>query len=510
MHTLSLQPFLHGPNCYCCQGVIDGDTQAVSWHMGALPEYNQSLGQFGFLDQLVRSVFDVARVVFETVIKIVKETIKIIKIVVATVINSLGLKSMLESLSKFVGNFLVDVNPIRIASDFLAEFPLSKDIYSELDKFSGGALTTIENLSTITGRALRGDAISKAELIANALFCFRVGVVMMAGPVGSNAFNAATVSGVAGQLKTGTLGKTAMGRDLLGFMEVAGLAYVAGEKLSDVVFNQVMGEAQGQLLTNTPLGKGDLGPIIAGLAMTSTKTAYYGGDQWGAATSFATDYSKKEAIADVANRVGGPHKKEIAKAIVGAASDGSFNPENIFYSSIPNGYSFSQLLEDTSKIYGNVADSLKKFINSQGGEAAFPNIDFSGFGNEIIKGATNVAKEISKIPMNLLDEVRRIPGNLSNVSYPSLSSSKFPGLSIPDVASPDFNFNVDIDWEKMYDVMVYLGKAALYRRQNVRGDGGLYTIYVLEDGSIYYLLQKSNLALYALLGAAGLLMVSSI
>ena len=514
-HAITLQAFghnSHGPSCPCCSSFLSG--RDVTVKMFRVNDENQTVSpnqaMSGFPGDLFDSIGDLVGQIVKAISSMIGAVLRAVSDLIAGILKAferINWEDVFSELGKMMGEAQILLNPIHQTNKLLKSFPLTSHLYKELDKLTGGAISTIDNLSTITGRALRGDAISKQEVVQNLMFCLKVAAVLMAGPVGSMAFNAMLVAQVAGQLKQGTLGQTELGRTILGVCEVAGYAYFAGSAITDAVANKALDEGQTYVLTKTPIGQGDLGPIIAGLAFTSASAGYNGQDQWGSLTNFSKDYARSEATSEVAVRVGGPYAKDIAKAVVKAGEDGKFNPAAIDFTAIPNGYSFNQFLEDTAKAYGNVKESIVNYMNSEGGQSSFPTLDFTGAGDAVAKFASDAADKVMELPGNIIDEVKRIPDNLAKIpapSMPSISSPKFPGLSVPDISSPSFDLNKPvIDWDSLYDVVSFMGLRALYRRQNVLGgDGKRYTVYVLEDGTIYYELMRSNTALYLLLGAA--------
>jgi hypothetical protein len=447
-----------------------------------------------------------------------EETVNVINTVnIASINMTMGIVKSLENIDwtkvtdnigKGVGYVFVDLNPYHILAKALSEYPLTSHLYKGYDELLGGVLSTFDNLVTLEGRAARGDAITKEELVQDALLIVRVAMVYFAGPVGSAAYNAMFVAQAAGQLKQGTLGKSQLGRDILGLAEVAGYAYYMGASVEDAATkyaqDKAKQEGQSYVLKNTALGRGELGPYIAGLAFAEIGTS----DSYATLTTFSNQYATNQAINTTATRIGGPFGRQIATATVGAAKNGQFDPSGIDFSKVPQGYSFNQFLQDVQNGYGNVKDGLVNFMNRSGGQSGFPGIDFTGSGDAITKFGVNAANEILKVPTNIAVELSRIPENVvgmvKNISYPSLSSPTFPGLSVPDVKSPSFDFSINIDWEAIFNVLTFLGKKALYRKRGVKGqDGKLYTVYVLEDGSLYYELENGNGMLWLLLAAAG-------
>lgn len=89
---------------------------------------------------------------------------------------------------------MVWLDPTRQLFDWLENAKLTGHSFKELDKFTGGWMTDIRNLSDLPGRVLRGDAISKEELIRDALFVIEVVVIIVGFPE-SLAVVAATMIG---------------------------------------------------------------------------------------------------------------------------------------------------------------------------------------------------------------------------------------------------------------------------------------------------------------------------
>ena len=507
----------HGPSCECCsrEGFMSGKAKTVRYETKSQnhgykisPHFNpNTIGNLGdpfsdIFEALFGGITDITNGILNiigSILETIKNALESIYAGIEKAFKSIDWDAVAKTLGELAGNAMIYMNITHLSTLFFKSFPLTSHLFDELDKLSGGALTTIDNLNTITGRALRGDAISKQECVTNALFLLRVGAVMMAGPAGSAAMNAVLVAQVAGQLKQGTLGKTELGRTLLGVAEVAGYAYFAGSVIQDAIVQKGIGEGQSYVLTKTPLGKGSLGPYLAGLAFAAAGTAYAGGSQWDTMTSFSKDYARGTAISETAQRVGGPYAKEIATATVDAVKDGQFDPSKIGFDKVPSGYSFDQFLTDMQNAYGDVKESIVDYMNSSGGQMQFPEFDFSGAGAALVEVGTNVLNEIKRVPDNVMDLA-------DSVSMPSVESPSFPDLSVPDVASPSFDFSLPVvDWDSLYGAIEFIGKKALYRRRDVAGkNGGKYTVYVLEDGSLYYEKQDNSgfMSMLLLAGAA--------
>lgn len=75
----------------------------------------------------------------------------------------------------------VRLNPVRLTADLFRTSPLTAHAFNELDKFSGGMITSGVNVSDLTYRTLRGDPITKEELVADALFALKVAALVATG-----------------------------------------------------------------------------------------------------------------------------------------------------------------------------------------------------------------------------------------------------------------------------------------------------------------------------------------
>ena len=76
---------------------------------------------------------------------------------------------------------MVALNPTRMVNDFLESNTGTAHAFNELDKFSGGMLRTSANVSDLTYRVARGDAISKKELVEDALFGLKAAAIVTGG-----------------------------------------------------------------------------------------------------------------------------------------------------------------------------------------------------------------------------------------------------------------------------------------------------------------------------------------
>lgn len=121
------------------------------------------------------------------IVHTVEQIGRTISLIVEACLGNVSWNDVLGSLGKVfqdIGTAMVFLDPTRQAYNWLSKAPLTAHAFHELDKFTGGYLTTIANLSDLPGRVLRGDAISKYELIKDALFVIEVVVMIVTFPEG--------------------------------------------------------------------------------------------------------------------------------------------------------------------------------------------------------------------------------------------------------------------------------------------------------------------------------------
>ena len=73
-----------------------------------------------------------------------------------------------------VANVQVLMNPARFWAEVAQESKLTRQAFKDLDRYTGGMLTTSINITDIVQRSVRGDAITKEELIKDGLFGLQV------------------------------------------------------------------------------------------------------------------------------------------------------------------------------------------------------------------------------------------------------------------------------------------------------------------------------------------------
>ena len=93
-----------------------------------------------------------------------------------------------EELGKSVGNVAQaafnlshQIDPNRNIVQFLEHQDLTRHSFNELNKFSGGLIKNTVNTGTLINRAGRGDAISKQELVTDAITLIQIAVLASGG-----------------------------------------------------------------------------------------------------------------------------------------------------------------------------------------------------------------------------------------------------------------------------------------------------------------------------------------
>lgn len=486
----------HYTDCGCalCLGHLPTSNEVVEIYRYIAPRnaysnnyYQKSMGG-NLFDDAARSILDafapITDIIFKITDFIIGGIVRLIEraiLAIIKVIREIDWKAIGAFIGDKLGNFLANYNPFHLAWEFLKNFPLTAQLAKTLDELTGGLFTTLDRLSTLTGRALRGDPISKAELLHDTLFCIKVAVAIVSGPVG-------WVSFAAGQLKQGTLGRTALGRDILSIIEIAGYAYVAGTALYDAAFDKgqelIMQNAQADMLRNMHTGDPTLDAFLVGATFAGAGAAYAGTSVYDSFLGFSGTFAENTAITELAGRIGGPLGRDIATGVVKGVKNGEVDPSQFDYTAIPKGYSLSQFTDDMARLGSSVKDSFISFVQSPGGSFALPQF--------------TIDIDIPNIKMPdsiLLPSLPQV-----NLDMPSLSA---PQISFPELSMPTFNWDIG-DWD------LGAGRKAKKRKTKVRGTNGkYYTVYLLGDNTLYYV-EDANYLKWLLAGGAALLLAASV
>lgn len=138
-----------------------------------------------------------------------------------------------------VGRTLRDLNPFSITRKVFRSNPFTKGYYDALDEFSGGTLTGIHRVAQLPGKAIKGDPISKADIMLAVEYGLKAGVIVVSGGAASS-----IIAVSAGQLKQGTIGQTEFGNVLLRAVELGAYAYTAGQTAEKLVQRYAEKEAR--------------------------------------------------------------------------------------------------------------------------------------------------------------------------------------------------------------------------------------------------------------------------
>jgi len=244
--------------------------------------------------------------------------------------------------------------------------------FNEFNKVTGGLFTSVDNVWTLPSRVVRGDPISKAELVDDAMLLLKVAVIVMTfGTAGA----AGAMIGVgAGQLKKGTLGQTESGRTLLEIAEVAGYAFAAEQSIGDAVLNKSedIALARGQTYTikQTGLEGSELGQIAVGAGFVAGGGAVKGTD----ISAGLTSYGQQSAITEAGR--GTPGGDILAKMYF---QYGISKPDVGTGDSQSSGFWDNFEMPDFASIPGRIADALSniKITAPSLGPISIPSIDIS-------------------------------------------------------------------------------------------------------------------------------------
>lgn len=142
---------------------------------------------FGTFTDAIEGVTDAIQGALQGTLDAIAHIGETIALIIRAAIGDVSWNAVLDELGEVfqdVGTILVYLDPARMGYNWLKEAPLTSHAFNELDKFTGGMLTTATNLSDLPWRAMRGDPISKTELIKDALLIITIVAIVFTGPVG--------------------------------------------------------------------------------------------------------------------------------------------------------------------------------------------------------------------------------------------------------------------------------------------------------------------------------------
>lgn len=148
----------------------------------------QKYGMDGFFDDLFDTVWDAVEGLGDAlsgaltgIVNTVKQLGETIALIVRAIIGDVSWDEVLGSLGEVfqdIGTVMVYLDPARQAYNWLSQAPLTSHCFNELDKFTGGMITTAANVSDLPWRAMRGDPISKQELLKDVIFIIQVVMIV--------------------------------------------------------------------------------------------------------------------------------------------------------------------------------------------------------------------------------------------------------------------------------------------------------------------------------------------
>lgn len=372
----------------------------------------------------------------------------------------------LGKVSNVIGNVLTQLNPIYITYQLYSTNPVTEHAFHELDRFTGGLLTSTKNLSTLPARTIRGDAITKAELIDDALLALKLAIVIYSGGTASSIISASS-----GQLSKGYLGETGVGRSFLvvGSVAAGGIMAPEGEAsnvIAESVVRQGSGLAQVEVVKHTELGRTGLGQIAigAGFALGTATGVETVTDKTFTVTDTLTSYGESQAISQAGRFV--PGGSPLASMLITQGKKQTWDFSSSGDGGGDSGGSGFNFNFDIGQGLGNIANWVS-------------NIDLGGGGG---------------LPSISVDGISAPDISAPNISMPGISAPSIPEINIgqiPDITMPNGQKKKPISRTKK----VVKGKT--YYTYNF-GDGTSTDIESVDT---------ENYALYALMVGIGLMLI---
>lgn len=157
-------------------------SQSALSGMGDLLE---DINPFDDIGNMVEGLASAMTTAIDGIIQTIGTVIQTIIDIVTGILNLIAWDKIFENLLVVVRELSaiqVQLNPERLLYNFLATNDLTRHSFMELDKFTGGMITSAVNVSTLVHRSIAGEPITKEELIRDAIFALQVGAVVVGGP----------------------------------------------------------------------------------------------------------------------------------------------------------------------------------------------------------------------------------------------------------------------------------------------------------------------------------------
>lgn len=126
----------------------------------------------------------------------IKDIAETMVLVVRAAVNDVEWKEVekkIGEISKNVGDIIYYSNPYRTTYDILSKSSLTSHAFGELDKFSGNLLTRVRNVSILPARVLRGEKVTRQELLVDLFTIIQVAALVFGGPAAVGAFVGSSV-----------------------------------------------------------------------------------------------------------------------------------------------------------------------------------------------------------------------------------------------------------------------------------------------------------------------------
>lgn len=296
--------------------------QVLWWWPRPKPNYLY-IPKIGYVNPLYFNMHEVyedkpnwLQLMFESMQNNLQRNLKKLKRFMATIKNPWDMGAFIfsggkySSFGRFFVNYMGDiaahalraVNPVWRLNQFMRNTWLLKDVYRELNYFTGGLLDKVERISELPSRALLGEPIKQEDwnLVIEAAIT-AVSIYATGGAA------SAYVGAASGQLRQGPLGRTDLGRTLLTFGEVYAVSSIAKSSVSTALKKQAEKEVMQLAIKEAGEATG-LDETIAGRlalhvgAQTAYKNLYQDEEFMAALEGSATGEGYKQIKLEVAKQ----------------------------------------------------------------------------------------------------------------------------------------------------------------------------------------------------------------
>jgi hypothetical protein len=454
----------------------------------------------GILD-IFGDLFNVFKKIADQVKEVVKKSVRSIM---------KGLPGVLKKLQRLAGNMIVYMNPISNTLMLVGSWKVTANLTKQVDRYTGGMITDFTSISTLPGRVIKGNEIPKEELIRDALFCARVGAVVLSGGTA-----ASIVGATSNQLQQGELGQSELGRTVLTIAQVAAVAAMTGQAWQEIAKKQAVNTA-GQAAAeetaqNTALGKTEFGRLIIQATLVSATASVNGTTAQNAVTELGKSSSKEIAVRELAEKLNVPYADKIARGLVDNI-DKLKNISEADLAKILNGM-------DPSRAIAALGSAIEKMpdVFSNIGDINLPDIDFKKVSDKVIaeierapdnivEGTTQLLKETSEVPSDIAKAV-------SQLKVPTKAEFKDFMKELKNIKSDFMEFlervcyyQTQVDAVTGVGTPVQICKNSL-ARYPIKDGNNIRYVYYFDDGSMWASPWEDNTGLLKLAALVGLALV---